>query len=103
MNIKKNDNVMITKGKDRGKIAKISNVLPKIGKVVVLGLNKYKKHIKPTKSNPQGGIVDISMAIPASNVLVVCPSCTKPTRVKYKISDKSKNRVCAKCNQSLEG
>jgi large subunit ribosomal protein L24 len=103
MNIKKNDNVIIVKGKDRGKSAKVSNVLPKIGKIVLTGLNKYKKHIKPSKSNPQGGIVDISMAMPASNVLVICPSCTKSTRVKYKITDTSKNRICAKCKQSLEG
>jgi len=103
MNIKKNDNVMVCIGKDRGKTAKVSNVLPKIDKIVVIGLNKYKKHIKPTKANPQGGIVDVSMAIPASNVLVVCPSCTKSTRVKYRITDNSKNRICAKCNQSLEG
>lgn len=103
MNIKKNDNVIIIKGKDRGKTAKVSNVLTKINKIVLTGLNKYKKHIKPTKANPQGGIVDVSMAIPVSNVLVVCPSCSKPTRVKFNITKSAKNRICAKCSQSLEG
>jgi large subunit ribosomal protein L24 len=103
MNIKKNDKIIIQKGKDRLKTAKVSSVFPKSNKIVVTGLNKYKKHIKPSKANPQGGIVDISLPIDASNVLVVCPSCSKSTKIKYRINDNSKTRICARCSQSIEG
>ena len=103
MKIKKNDTIRVTKGKDRGKSGKIEKVLPKLNKIVVTGINKFKKHIKPSKKNPHGGIVDVAMAIPVSNVSIVCPSCQKSTRVQYKITDSKKLRICKQCKQSLEG
>lgn len=101
MKIKKNDNVLVTKGKDRGKTGKVKFVLPKKEMIIIDGLNKYKKHIKPTKKNPQGGIVDIDTPMQISNISLICPSCNKATRISYKITKDSKIRICTKCDQSI--
>jgi len=103
MKIKKNDNVMILSGKDKGKTGVVEKVFPVENKLVVKGIALAKKHIKPSKKNPQGGIMDINLKINASKALIVCPSCGKASRIGYKITDKSKIRVCSKCKQSVEG
>lgn len=102
MNIKKNDNVIIIKGKDHGKSGKIEKVLVARGKAVIAGLNKAKKHIKPTKKNPHGGIVDLNQPINVSNLMIVCPSCNKATRISFKITKDKKIRICNKCKQTLD-
>lgn len=102
MKIKKNDTILIKIGKDTGKKGKISKVFPKLGKITITGLNKYKKNIKPSKKHPHGGIVDIDAPIRAENVLLICPNCSKSTKVKYKILNNIKTRICAKCAQSLD-
>lgn len=101
MKIIKNDKVLVTKGKDRGKISTVSHVFKKTNKVVLTGLNKFKKHIKPSKLNPQGGIVDIESPISISNVIIICPSCNKQTRIGYQILKDKKIRICKKCGQSI--
>lgn len=103
MKIKKSDNIMVIAGKDKGKTGVVERVFPAMGKIVVKGIALAKKHVKPSKKNPQGGIMDINQKIFASNAMVVCPSCGKPTRVGYVISDKKKSRICKRCNQSIEG
>jgi large subunit ribosomal protein L24 len=103
MKIKKNDNVMIIAGKDKGKTGVVERVFPSMGKLVVKGIALAKKHVKPSKKNPSGGIIDINQKIEASNAMVVCPSCGKPTRVGYNVSEKGKIRICKKCSQSVEG
>lgn len=102
MKIKKNDNVMILAGKDKGKTGVVERVFPALDKLVVKGIALAKKHVKPSKKNPSGGIIDINQKIQASNALVVCPNCSKPTRVSYQVSEKGKTRVCKKCGQSIE-
>ena len=102
MKIKKNDTVLITCGKDRGKSGKVTQSLPKIGKVIIAGLNTVKKHSRPSKKNPQGGIIDLHAPLQASNVIIICPRCNKTTRVGYKLTEKSKLRVCKKCGESLD-
>ena len=102
MKIKKSDNVMIIAGKDRGKTGVVERVFPFMGKLVVKGIAMAKKHVKPSRTNPQGGILDINLKINASNAMVVCPSCGKPTRIGYKTNDGRKTRICKKCNQSVE-
>lgn len=105
MNIKKNDTVQIITGKDKGKTGKVLSVLPKAGKITVDGINIQKKHKKPRSANDVGGIVDQLGAIEASNAMVVCPACGKPTRVGHKIADDGKKiRVCKKtgCGASLD-
>jgi len=102
MRIKKNDNVAVIAGRDRGKTGVVERVFPADNKVVVTGVALYKKSVKPTKSAPKGGIIEINAKIDSSNVAVICPSCSKQTRVGYSISDDKKIRVCKKCNGSLE-
>lgn len=102
MNIKKNDNIIITKGKDHGKNGKIEKVLIAKNKAIVTGLNKSKKHLKPTQKNPQGGIIDLDQPINIANLMIVCPSCNKPTRVNFKLVNDKKIRICNKCKQTLD-
>ena len=101
MTLKKGDSVLVIKGKDRGKVGKIVAVL-RNGRVLVEGINQYKKHIKPSKKYPQGGIIDTLMPIAASNAMILCPSCKKAARAKHKNVGKEKRRVCVKCNEVLD-
>lgn len=103
MKIKKNDNVAVIAGKDKGKSGIVERVFPKDDRIVVKGIAIAKKSVKPSKKAPQGGIIEINQKIDSSNVMILCPSCGKLTKVSYKITEKSKTRVCKKCNQSLEG
>jgi large subunit ribosomal protein L24 len=101
MKIKIKDTVIINKGKDVGKSGKVERVISKSKKVIVSGTNIYKKHGKPTKKNPKGGIIDITMPIPVENVTFVCPHCSKPTRVGYKIIKDNKVRICKRCSDQV--
>lgn len=100
--IKKNDNVMVISGKDRGRTGVVQKVLPKIGKVLVTGVNIAKHHLKPSKKNPHGGIIDMVAPVDSSNVLVMCPHCSKPVRVGFRVSGNVKERICRKCNGNLD-
>ena len=102
MKIRRNDNVLILAGKDKGKTGIVEKVFPETGRFVVKGIALAKKHIKPSKQNPKGGIIDINLSINSSNAMVVCPSCSKPTKISYSILSGKKIRVCKKCKQSLE-
>lgn len=75
LHVKKGDTVQVLSGKDKGKEGKILTALPKKGKVVVEGVNKVKRHTKPSQTNPQGGIVTKEAAIASCKVMLVCPSC----------------------------
>jgi len=102
MKIRRNDNVMILAGKDKGKTGIVEKVYPVTGRLVVKGIALAKKHIKPSKKSPQGGIIDINLSINGSNALIVCPSCGKPTKIAYSVLNDKKIRICKKCKQSLE-
>ena len=103
MKLKKGDTVLVITGKNKGKTGKIEQVFPKINQILVTGVNIIKKHTRPTKKNPHGGIIQINKPISASNVLLLCPRCNKPTRVGIKMLDKSKKlRICKKCKESVE-
>jgi len=101
MKIKKGDEVIITIGKDSGKRGKVEKILPKKNKVVVGGLNIYKKHLKARGQNKQGGIIDIVKPVAVSNISLICPKCNKPTRVGYRIEGNDKIRICRKCDQAI--
>ncbi|MCX6808739.1 MAG: 50S ribosomal protein L24 [Candidatus Berkelbacteria bacterium] len=105
MKLKKNDNVLVIGGRDKGKSGVIERVFPKDSRIVVKGIAIAKKHVKPSRKSPQGGIIDINLKITVSNVMIICPSCGKPTKIAYKgtNNDKNKLRICKKCGQSLEG
>ncbi|MFA7243745.1 MAG: 50S ribosomal protein L24 [Patescibacteria group bacterium] len=103
MKIKKNDNVLVKVGKDRGKSGIVDSVFATENKLTVKGVHIMKKHVKPSRKNPQGGIIDINKKLDASNVAVICPNCGKSGRVGYSIKNDAKIRICKKCNQSIEG
>ena len=94
MNVKINDNVLVIAGKDKGKQGKILATSPKANTVVVEGVHIQKKHEKARKANETSKIVSEPGPIDASNVMVVCPVCGKPTRVKHAVVDGKKVRVC---------
>lgn len=96
-----NDNVQITSGKDKGRTGKVLKVLPVSQKVLVEGVNLYKKHIKPKNQNEPGQIVTLPRPIAVANVAIICPSCGKPTRVGFDASVKPKVRVCHRCRQVI--
>jgi large subunit ribosomal protein L24 len=97
--IRKNDSVVVTTGKDRGKRGRVLKVLPEKNRVVVEGVNFIKRHTKPNpQRNIKGGVVEREAALHASNVQLVCPECGKPTRLGRKIlGDGRKVRICRKC------
>jgi large subunit ribosomal protein L24 len=101
MKLKKNDQVVVTSGRDRGRKGKIEKVFPKEKKVLVSGVNLYKKHKKKTDKNP-GGIIDITRPLPVANISLICPKCNQATRVGYRIEgNRGKIRICQKCRQII--
>jgi large subunit ribosomal protein L24 len=97
--IRKNDNVIVTTGKDRGKRGRVVRVVADKNRLLVEGVNIIKRH---TKANPQknvkGGLVEREAPLHASNVQLLCPECGKPTRIGRKVlGDGRKVRVCRKC------
>lgn len=85
MKIRKNDNVMVIAGNDKGKTGKVLKVFPKQQRVIVEGINVRKRHSKPSQRNPQGGILEKEAAIHASNVMVLDPKSNEPTRLGTKV------------------
>lgn len=101
MKIVKNDTILITAGKDKGKKGKVIKTIPKDRKVVVDGLNVVKKHSRPKKQGEKGQRVEVPMPLSISNVKLVCPKCEKASRVGYKLTENKKLRICKKCNQEI--
>ena len=97
--IRKNDNVVVLTGKDRGKRGRVLKVLRVKNRLVIEGVNIIKRHTKPNpQRNIKGGLVEREAALHASNVQVVCPECGQPTRIGSRIlGDGRKVRVCRKC------
>jgi len=85
MKIRKDDNVMITAGNDIGKTGKVLKVFPKKNRVIVEGVNLIKRHTKANQQYPQGGIIEKEAPVNASNVMILDPKSSDPTRVGYKI------------------
>ena len=101
MNIKKGDNVIVTKGKDAGKKGKILAVFPKENKVLVEGLNMKKRHKKSTTRGGKGQMVDIAHPVNRSNVAILDPKSGKPTRLGAKDVNGKKIRVAKKSGQEV--
>jgi large subunit ribosomal protein L24 len=102
LKIKKGDTAIVLSGKDKGKQGKVLQALPKKNKVVVEGINKVKRHTKPNQNTPKGGIITKEAPLCAAKVMVVCPACSKPTRVAKKDVDGKMVRVCKKCGELLD-
>lgn len=102
MHIKKDDNVIVISGDDKGKKGKVVEVSPKERKVIVSGVNVVSKHTKPRKQGDSGGILKVDGPIYADKVMLFCSKCNKGVRVKTKVSDDGKKiRVCAHCGDKL--
>ena len=101
MNVKVNDNVLVIAGKDKGVQGKVLATSPKNNTVVVEGVRVQKKHQKARRANESSQIKEVPGPIDASNVMVVCPTCGKPTRVKHNVVDGKKVRVCG-CGAVLD-
>ena len=98
--IRRNDTVLVTTGKDRGKKGRVIRVVPEKNRVLVEGVNLVKRHTRPNPAkNIKGGVVQREATLHASNVQLVCPECGAYTRVGHKwLDDGRKVRVCRKCN-----
>ena len=99
--IKKNDNVEVLAGKDKGKRGSVVRIIPKKDKVIVSGVNIVKKAMKRRSQQDQGGIVEVAAPLPISNVGIVCKKCGRPVTIGYKIDGDKKVRVCRKCGETL--
>lgn len=102
LHVKKGDTVKVLSGKDKGKQGKVLKALPAKGKVIVEGVNQIKRHTKPNAKVPNGGIITKEAPLFASKVQVVCPACSKATRVAKKEIDGKMVRVCKKCGEALD-
>jgi large subunit ribosomal protein L24 len=102
MKIKKNDQVQILSGKDRGKRGKVLKVDPKLGKLIVEGLNLAKRHRRPKKGGEKGQIVEVPALVSVSKVMLICTVCGKPAKVGYKITEGGKSRICKKCKAEIK-
>jgi len=103
LQVKTGDRVMVIAGKDKGKMGNIKKVNPSEARVIVEGANLVTKAQKPNPmAGIQGGFVKIEAPLNCSKVMIVCPSCEKPTRIKHDIVDGKKVRVCKKCGEQLD-
>ncbi len=104
MKIKKNDIVKMLAGKDSGKTGKVLQVLPSEEKVIVEGLNLMKKHVRARREGEAGQRLELPRKVTISDVMLICPKCSKATRVGYKVSkekDVKKARICKKCKSEI--
>lgn len=101
MKIHKGDTVKIMAGKNKGKTGKVLRVLPKNDKIVVEGINIYKKHQRPKRQGEKGEVVSVVRPLPISNAMLVCTNCKKASRAGYRFENDNKVRYCKKCKGSL--
>jgi len=102
--IKKNDEVYILRGKDRGKTGRVLIVMPAKERIVVEGIQMIKRHTRPNpQKNIKGGIVEKEAAIHISNVAIMCKNCKKHTRIANKVlGDGQRTRACKRCGNTIE-
>lgn len=103
MKIKKGDNVQIISGKDSGKKGKVTQVFKDDNKIVVENINKMIRHIKPRREGEKGQRIEFFAPINASNAMIICGKCNKPTRIGYKLNEgkDKKQRICRKCKEAI--
>jgi len=105
LNIRRGDTVELISGPDKGERGEVLKVLPKEGRLTVQGVNLRKKHQRQVQAggrtmNP--GIIQFEAPVDASNVMLVCPKCNKPTRVGIQREDGKRRRVCKKCQAVID-
>jgi len=103
VHVRKGDMVQVITGKDAGKKGKILSVDPGKSRVIVEGVNIVKRHTKPNRNRPQGGIIEKEAPIASSNVMIYCSKCKEPVRINKKIlADGKKVRVCNQCGEEFD-
>lgn len=103
MQIKKNDTVVVTTGREKGKRGRVISVHPAENRLVVEKLNMIKRHTRPNQQLRQGGILEKEAPISAANVKLVCPKCSKPTKTVRKAdAEGARGRVCRSCSEALD-
>ncbi len=104
LHVKKDDEVLVLAGKDRGKSGRVLRVFPTKKRAVVENINMLRKHTRPNpQKNIKGGVVERESPIHLANLMVICRECGKPTRVCYSLlSDGKKVRTCRKCNGTID-
>ena len=102
--VRKNDNVVVVTGKDRGKRGRVLKVVPARKRLVVEGVNFIKRHTRPNpQRNIKGGVVEREGTVHASNVQIICPECGAPTRIGHQLlGDGRKIRICRKCDGAVD-
>ncbi len=101
--IRKEDTVLLLKGKDRGRSGAVRKVLPRDSKVIVTGINVVKRHVRPRGPQKPGGIIEREAPISWANVALICQSCSKPARVGFRARvDGRKVRYCKRCDGNLD-
>jgi len=101
LHVRRDDEVIVISGDDKGKRGKVVETSPEEGKVIVSGVNVVSKHTKPRKQGEQGGIIKVDGPIYADKVMLYCSKCGKGVRAAHKIENGKKTRVCAKCGAAL--
>ncbi len=100
--VRRNDQVVVLSGKDRGKRGKVLNIFPERQRATVEGLNLVKRHTRKSQNAPQGAIVARESMIPLDRLLPLCPKCNQGVRVGFqKQADGSKTRICRRCQESI--
>jgi large subunit ribosomal protein L24 len=103
LRIKKDDTVFITTGKEKGKSGRVLSFSSSKDRVLIEKINIVKKHMKPTRKYTQGGIIEKEATVHVSNVMLVCPKCNKPTKIRTTfLHDDRKVRMCRKCNEVID-
>ena len=101
IHVKSGDKVVVTSGKDKGKVSSVKKVIKSENKVIVEGANVVTKAQKAQGGN-QGGLIKMEAAMDSSKVMLYCPACEKATRIKYEVRDNKKVRICKKCGEKLD-
>lgn len=99
--VRKGDRVKVISGEDRGKVGKVLQVFPETDRVLVEGVNIVTKHQRPTQTVREPGIIKRESPLHVSNVKVVCPECSTPSRLGIALSDKQKLRRCKQCGATF--
>ena len=103
MNIRKNDNVLIVAGKDRGKKGKVRFVYPKNNRILVEGVNFIKMHSRARAQVKQAGIIEREAPVHMSNAMLICSRCNQPVRVGFrKLDDGRRVRICRSCSEVID-
>lgn len=102
MSIRTGDKVRVIAGKDKGKEGKVLKVYPHNERLVIERVNLIKKATRPTQKAPQGGILEVEGTVHVSNVQIICPKCSQPSRIGRRREDGTRIRVCKKCDNDID-